>query len=864
MPITRTLRPAASREDDAKVDVDGPTVPAPPPAEMIPPKDGIERGTVVGRYVVLDLLGEGGMGTVFAAHDATLDRQVALKIVRSEHATPGSEARLLDEAKAMARASHPAIVAVHDVGTVRGRVFVAMELVRGVTLRAWLADKPPLREIVRRFVDAGRGLEAAHAAGVVHGDFKPENVLVDAAGRVRVTDFGLARVVAAGGGEEGAAIVGGTPYFMAPEQHAGGPIDGRADQFSYCVALWLAVTGSHPFIDSTERRVDTLVDAVRAGALRPPPEPAPPRWLMQLLRKGLAANPADRFPTMTPLLAAIEEQLGRKRRRTIITGSVLILLGIVLGSAVMYRAPKDHLACAEAGDPVGAVMTTARRAGLIAALGRSAGLTMHELDAYAARWHDARIETCRATEVGLQSGELLDLRMACLDRRLTELDALTSVLATGEPVVTDNALLAVRSMVPLATCSDVVALREVIPQPTDLAVRLRVGSVHTDLARVKADFDTGRYARGFAAVAPARDEATAIGYRPLIAEAEYLYGALAWRADHLDVAEAALYRAIAAGEAGRASTVTAQAWLELVWVVGQESKRVDEARRLGLLAQGAVERSGASIGMRGQLEERLGLNALDRHDLDDAERHLKRALELRRADTGERDPSYAASLQHLALLAWERGDHDGAIALERKALAILESVQGPDHPDTLTLLNTLAVGLAQSGQLDEAITLTRRGLASIERTMGTSTSDGAVASHNLGRMLTERGRHDEAIAAQQRALAIYEKVRGPDTQDVADQRYELARAYREAGRVASALASFEAALGPTERAYGGDSEDVAGVLAEIGRARLALGKPADAVAPFERAVSIFARGKDADALAKARADLARARTSSPR
>ncbi|HVE87032.1 MAG TPA: serine/threonine-protein kinase, partial [Myxococcales bacterium] len=246
------------------------------------PAPQLERGAMLGRYLVLHPLGEGGMGIVYSAYDPELDRKVAVKLISasaSEDLAGDGQARLLREAQAMARVSHPNVIAVYDVGTLSNRVFVAMELVDGGTLKDWVRQKKrSTRDILRVFVEAGRGLAAAHAAGLVHRDFKPENVLISKkeGGRAQVTDFGLARLAGSSEdrGMKGAALtslpkrlqqsaddrgrlldaqitqhglVMGTPQYMSPEQHLGKDPDARSDQFSFCAALYWALYGKRPF-----------------------------------------------------------------------------------------------------------------------------------------------------------------------------------------------------------------------------------------------------------------------------------------------------------------------------------------------------------------------------------------------------------------------------------------------------------------------------------------------------------------------------------------------------------------------------------------------------------------------------------------
>jgi len=281
----------------------------------------LERGAAVGRYVVIDRLGSGAMGVVVLAFDPTLDRKVALKLVRLDHTgTTAGLQRLLREAQAMARLSHPNVVTVFEVGTFEERVFLAMEYVPGSTLGDWLAvKKRTRREIVTAFLAAGQGVAAAHRAGIVHRDFKPANVLVAQDGRVRVADFGLATATLGRAPTpppiEGVGLdsqemamtktgaVLGTPAYMAPEQHRGEPADARADQFAFCAALYEALYGELPFAGKT---YVTYAENVLAGNLRDAPRGSDvPARLRRALVRGLALDPADRFRDFEPLLAEL-------------------------------------------------------------------------------------------------------------------------------------------------------------------------------------------------------------------------------------------------------------------------------------------------------------------------------------------------------------------------------------------------------------------------------------------------------------------------------------------------------------------------------------------------------------------------------
>jgi len=305
--------------------------------------------------VILDLAGRGAMGEVYKAYDRRLDCNVALKLLRV--GATGSRAtearvRLLDEGKKLARVSHPNVVAVRDADEIDGCVFLSMEFVEGQTLAGWLAEQPRSWSEVRSvFVAAGRGLEAAHRAGVVHRDFKPQNVMIGGDGRVRIMDFGLAELSSkdAEVGEALGALDGvvsdqtvaltrtgmlvGTPYYMAPEQFLG-QTDARSDQFSFCVALYHALYGEWPF-PVPVASLAVLREAVLAGRLREPPHGTQvPQRLRRALMRGLEPDRSRRFPSMADLLQALGDEGARPYRRV---ATVVALVVVAVAGAVALR-----------------------------------------------------------------------------------------------------------------------------------------------------------------------------------------------------------------------------------------------------------------------------------------------------------------------------------------------------------------------------------------------------------------------------------------------------------------------------------------------------------------------------------------------
>jgi serine/threonine-protein kinase len=385
----------------------------------------LPRGSSVARYIIVERLARGGMGVVYKAFDPELGRPVAVKLLKADD-DPGNvfRDRLLREAQALARLSHPNVIAVYDVGTFGDDVFIAMEFVEGQSLRAWLDTPRSRREILDRFIAAGEGLAAAHRAQLVHRDFKPDNVMVGADARVRVLDFGIARLTGEGGvatplleppfptpeplydtaaqrpsarsravktpqpdaptptptppsaSSSGRALLSpltkagavmGTPRFMAPEQHRGQIADERADQFAFCVALYHALYGSFPFAGLTDSRY--AVNVV-SGRMREPPGAARvPRWLRQVLVRGLALDPADRYPSMAALLAELRKDPVRAWRRAAavlfaVTATVsLVVLGVFAVHTRRVAAQRAQLAN-ELGQEVAQMASMARMAAL--------------------------------------------------------------------------------------------------------------------------------------------------------------------------------------------------------------------------------------------------------------------------------------------------------------------------------------------------------------------------------------------------------------------------------------------------------------------------------------------------------------------
>ncbi|MFT3697227.1 MAG: serine/threonine-protein kinase [Kofleriaceae bacterium] len=418
----------------------------------------LERGTNVGRYVVLDRLGEGGMGIVYRAFDPELDRAIALKLLHTKSQTGntiGDSSWLLREAQAMARLSHPNVVIVHDVGVVTDdQVFVAMELVDGMTLRQWLTAKPRTwREVRDIMLAAGEGLAAAHAAKLVHRDFKPENVIVGKDGRVRVMDFGLARARKGDTIPPEAPIqmpplsdeltivegVIGTPAYMAPELFEGVDADPRSDQYSFGVVLYEALSGQRPYAKD-------LIPTAKSPAPVFPSNAKVPARVADVAVRAISVHPDQRFASMRELLAALAVDPGARRRRIAFgLGSVAVVAGAVVATRLIAPTPKPCQGIEARLDGVwDPKMKASVQAGYLATklpfASKAYAALVPALDRYSQSWVDMSRESCQATRVRRdQTEDVLSLRQACLDQELAELGALTKLLTEPNQFVVEKA-----------------------------------------------------------------------------------------------------------------------------------------------------------------------------------------------------------------------------------------------------------------------------------------------------------------------------------------------------------------------------------------------------------------------------------------
>jgi tetratricopeptide (TPR) repeat protein len=848
------------------------------------PDGGLERGASVGRYIVIERIGAGGMGVVYAAFDPELGRRVAIKLLATRGGASEGKARLLREAQAMAQVSHPNVIAVHDAGTVGDDVFLAMELRAGTTLADWLrARKRGWREVLPVFVQAGRGLEAAHKAGLVHRDFKPENVHVGDDGRVCVLDFGLARPAGDRGpavSETGAIVdrpvssaarldtplteagaLVGTPQYMEPEQHAREATDGRTDQFGFCVALYEALYGQRPFEGAT---VGALARAVSEGVVEAPPKNSDvPGWLRAAVVRGLSARPDDRFPSMSELLAVIDRDAKRRRGTLVAAAGGAAMIAAV---AIVLVSRKEGAAappvCRGATETIAASWGAPQRDALkrrfvasgLPFAGDTADRTIAALDRWTNGWARIRTERCEATHVrGEQSEEVLALTMQCLDRRKLELDALVQVLSAADAKVVEEAVGATGKLADVDACADVAALGEPPPPPRGKEQELE--AIAKQLAEAMAQFAAGRYEDAKRAVTPAVQAADALGHKPLQAEVDHLAARIASTLGNGEEAEKMFDAALLAAIEGRMDELAIRIATDRAALLGLERARPADALVQAKLADALLGRAGRPEVLAAELDLAVGAILRAQGDGVAARERLERAAAALEHVYGRDAPELGKVALQLGILAYTQGRYDDAETWFDRVRAIREAQLGPEHPQVGNILVNVGVARMHLGRYPESSAAFERALAILEPKLGPEHLTLVKLHNNLGMLESRQRRFESALERHQRALAIYEKLPGTTEVDVAATLINLAVAQRNLGRLDEAIALDRRVIGIYEKAYGKTHPDLAYPLTELGRCFVAQRRFDDAIAPLRRARAVRA-GQEEDPSERAEAELA--------
>jgi len=811
-------------------------------------------GDKIGNFVVEKMLGRGAMGVVLLAHDPELDRRVAIKLLRVDDQDEGSRIRLLREAQSAGGIGHPNVVAVHQAGTHEGQVYVVMEFVDGGTLREWIEEEPrSWEEIVEVYVQAGRGLAAAHALGLVHRDFKPDNVLIGVDGRVRVSDFGLV-------GRSGDTVenvptlrsfrsfdesidrltqtgtVMGTPAYMSPEQLSGERVDPASDQFSYSVAFYEALYGERPYRGDTLARI---VASIATGEVEVPSSDVPTSVRDALVR-GLRPTPSDRHESMEAMLDALAAHRAPPQRRGAAAAAGVALLGLGAAGAYFIGPTRDEApkACPDADEAYGSAWSDERRAAVEAAFAtKPTGSEMfavldRELAARQSEWIDAWTGACDDRNSGKQTDALYELRVSCLHARRDEADVFSELLTGDDERLLDGALSGATALIPVAACEDVEAL-QAVPQPTDDQANKLV-PLRRELARARILLLAGRHnevAKLMADQTPALRE---VGFAADLAAALEITARAQMQVAEYDKAEANLREAITLAAEARAHATEARAIGTLIFIVGQWQKRYDEAN--GMLAAGrsAAARSSDPRALS-YLEAGIASLHIVQEQYEEGDAALAKVIDT--LESLERPPpdELANAYSNRADLRARTGDMDAALADHQRAVAIVEEGLGRKHPFYGAFAMQLGISRLNREEYDDAIASFRDTLASWEATYGPNHSSCALAVQYIGIAQSRAERLADA------AKTLEDGIRRHEASDTADDRGlvtlvdNLAHVRWKLGQWDAAKKTYERARSIVLNTAGEDDPRVAGYDQAVGAVLVSEGRYLDAIEPYERA-----------------------------
>ena len=783
-----------------------------------------DRLVNVGRYEIKQPIGAGAFGKVYRARDPELERDVALKVLAISD-DEADRAELLREARVMATLAHPNIASVHDAGVIAAdthgpaRVFIAMELVEGRDLRRWLETPRTTQAIVDVLRQAGRGLAAAHGAGVIHRDFKPDNVLVGDDGRVRVVDFGLARSRATGevANAGTATALAGTPAYMAPEQLAGARASARSDQFAFCVTAWEALHGGRPFAGTT-------IDELRAAMDRPPmARRRVAGKLSRALSRGLAVDPDKRWPAMQPLVDALAPRRSRWLVPVVVAAAAI---AVTLGITSRSQTPTDP--CPPSAELAG-IWDPPRRIAIESAFAATRAPFQADtfarvaaaLDRDSVAWVFAQRAACRATAVEhAQSPAALDRRMRCLHEWRRRLGALVDGFATATPTVVQGAVQSVADLPPLARCADVDALA-MYPEGVD---RTRLEALADQLATARTKLVAAKADDALAIIDRVAADPLARG--PLavpvaLARAETLT-TLGRLDDAQTAAQAAFDGAVSSGDraaSGDAALLIAKLGVydtrrkqdALRWVTTGTSiaDRLEHAGELHAklaLVEGnihminsdapaaapALERAVAGFRALGHPQlgnalAMLGVSELGRGEVAAADRELRAALASNEAALGAKHPDVASVLSKLALVEAARGRYGDAMQTGARAIALLVAVNGPRHPLLVYAHGSHGQHAQMHGELEAAAADFTEALSIAETAMGATHPLVAQLSLVLADVRIGQHRTADAISLAQRGREIVARTADARDLGLAYADAVLGRAIAQGGHRRDAL-----------------------------------------------------------------------------
>lgn len=840
-------------------------------------EDTLGVGASVGRYVIVDVLGAGGMGKVFRAYDPKLRREVALKTVHIGL----EQAYAVREAQAMAKLSHPNVVPVFDVEQVDEQLFIAMEFVAGHTLDGWLEEEERgWREILGVMLGAGRGLAAAHDAELIHRDFKPSNVMIGRDGRARVMDFGIARTenrvepaaastVRVGGRDVSAekssdalstpltrhGAVVGTPPYMAPEQMRGKDLDARADQYAFCVATWEALYGARPFSGSNP--TELLRDKKKA---RPKvPSGDVPAQITSVLLRGLAYDPGERWPSMMALLEALDYD-PRARLRRWLGISTLGAGALALAALVWFNERQDESCQGGQLGEIWGPQTSEELRGVLSTVPRADSTQAAErvvagLDTWAERWEAARLDNCEdSTLRHEQSESLMDRRSACLARARRGFTTAVELLTNDAP---EERLRGADDMVAalpdLDACEDIDRLLNDLAQPPPES-EARVEAIRGRLAEIRALESAGALP-DLDELDELLTEAQSLDYGPLEAEVLHQRGGLADRHGEPKQALKDLRGAFLLARSLDYDDVAISAIMDLSFVVGYVEQNTDEGLELVDQALAEVEQGGRPVD-RAILLRYRGLMLIDTGRIDEATTQLDEARSLMESIDGLDPFNLGSVMNDQAIAQIRQSNLERAAELWEQAIEVGTQARGVDHPAVIAWHNNLAIAYRHLGRYEDARRILLDALAANEQLYGEDSGPVRRNLLNLGNVEADAGELSLGIEYLTRARDLAERSLDAGHPGVAQTRASLAQAVAMAGRSTEALELFSQALDELE----GEHPLVRKEL-HAGRAQqlLDLGRPEEALVAYSKAAELGSETVGEQDVQTARSRLGQAR-----
>lgn len=795
------------------------------------------------------------MGVVYEARDPDLDRKVALKVLRATALDPSRAERFVLEARALAKLRHPNVVTVYEVGSDGETRFIVMDLVQGGTLGSWLKTPRSWQDIVRMFIGAGQGLQAAHDAGLVHRDFKPDNVLVENE-LPRVVDFGLA----AGADDPLTTTLGtsplesseagrctqtggfvGTPVYMAPEQ-ARGETTPAADQYAFCVALFEALEGRRPHADAEPKGLEAMLAARETRIPAGIPRNAP-RWLRRAIVRGLAPSPVERWPSMNDLLLTLQRVEGAGRRRTIAVAGALALTAAAAGAGTLWGDTAEG-ACSSAANPLHEAWSNARRTELQRVfedmdLPYAADTWQRvepRLESYAQQWERAAERACIADLAAPDPAPPLNqARQRCLGRRKSDFTSLLATFATLDAETLDRAIDAAATIPAVSTCDDAALLREQLERGSER--QLAPPSLYDLVAASDVAFRIGKDDTALREAGEALDGAKAIPDLELATLASLVVAKVQQRGGELEEATASASDAVEAAELLGDTKLRAQAQLQLLDIL-TDRREFDSSARLARFTRASVLRLGNPLPMLLELQLRDGWLAHNKGDVEAALELFEQAEALAREQDATGYDLLGRSLRGQGNSLSELGRYDESIAVQQHAVELLGLRLGTATPRVIQARMDVATALSNYGRSQEAVALAKSTLADANTLAGEESVLAARAQGTLGIAYATHGMLTEAEPLLRAASTTLEKKLGPKNTTVAQGWTALARVLAYLDRPQEAIEVLEHAREIMSATLPPTHTDFIYVHTNLTEAHLTLEQWQDAVEAAQRAESI--------------------------